>query len=355
MRAYLADHRHDLAAAARRDYPQSAAVEGTPLLAPADWLPAEPIPLDGITLRLDPDAPPAEVTGTEPAARGVLPIRPDGSRYARYSEAVADLNAPAVFTDRPTYRLLAADLPAGRMVFGLGRYFDSLDVGAACAHEYAATVLGETTGKPLRQAVGDPCDPARRPVNVAVSALVLRHDRSTGTARMLLHHRDPGAVGHAGGMYQVVPVGVFQPTGEQPAHVRADFSLWWSVVREFAEELLGEPERHDEADPIDYAAWPTAARLTQARDQGDIRTYCLGMGVDPLTLATDLLAVLVIDAPVYDDLLAGLVVINPEGAILPALPFTADTVDRFATHEPTQAAGAALLRLAWRHRGHLFG
>jgi len=32
------------------------------------------------------------------------------------------------------------------------------------------------------------------------------------------------------------------------------------------------------------------------------------------------------------------------------MPFTAETVQRYANDEPTQAAGAGLLRLAWRHR-----
>jgi hypothetical protein len=35
------------------------------------------------------------------------------------------------------------------------------------------------------------------------------------------------------------------------------------------------------------------------------------------------------------------------------MPFTEDQVDRYAAHEPTQAASAALLRLAWFHRGTL--
>jgi hypothetical protein len=32
------------------------------------------------------------------------------------------------------------------------------------------------------------------------------------------------------------------------------------------------------------------------------------------------------------------------------MPFTAKTAPRYANDEPTQAAGAGLLRLAWRHR-----
>jgi hypothetical protein len=35
------------------------------------------------------------------------------------------------------------------------------------------------------------------------------------------------------------------------------------------------------------------------------------------------------------------------------MPFTMETVERYASHEPIQAAGAGLLRLAWRHRSIL--
>ncbi|MET1072543.1 MAG: XRE family transcriptional regulator, partial [Umezawaea sp.] len=129
--------------------------------------------------------------------------------------------------------------------------------------------------------------------------------------------------------------------------------LWRCVVREVAEELLGESEDHgaDRA-PIDYAAWPFAARMTAALGDA-VRVSYLGMGVDPLTFATDVLAVAVFDAPLFDELFAGLVADNDEGRVLEALPFTAATVRRFVHDEPTQAAGAALLALAWEHRGWL--
>jgi hypothetical protein len=64
----------------------------------------------------------------------------------------------------------------------------------------------------LRVVVGDPCDLRRRPVNLAISTLTVRLNRRTGQATFLLHWRDPALVGHAAGMYQVVPVGVFQPS-----------------------------------------------------------------------------------------------------------------------------------------------
>ncbi len=81
----------------------------------------------------------------------------------------------------------------------------------------------------------------------------------------------------------------------------------------------------------------------------------LGLGIDPLTLATDLLTAVVIDAPVFDELFGAMVDRNAEGRVLPGQPFTAELIDRLTTREPVQAAGAALLRLAWRHRDVLLG
>jgi hypothetical protein len=81
-----------------------------------------------------------------------------------------------------------------------------------------------------------------------------------------------------------------------------------------------------------------------------VRAFCLGIGVDPLTLATDILTVVSIDSPLYDELFGHVANANIEGSIVPAVLFTAETVGRYASNEPTQAAGAALLRLAWRHR-----
>jgi hypothetical protein len=88
---------------------------------------------------------------------------------------------------------------------------------------------------------------------------------------------------------------------------------------------------------------------------GQVRAFCLGIGVDPLTFATDILTAVVIDSSLYDELFYHVADANTEGSIVPAVPFVAETVDRYAYHEPTQAAGAALLTLAWRHQSILLG
>ena len=42
--------------------------------------------------------------------------------------------------------------------------------------------------------------------------------------------------------------------------------------------------------------------MTGGLADGPVRAWCLGLGTDPLTFAIDLLAVVVIDAPLFDEL-----------------------------------------------------
>jgi hypothetical protein len=309
-REYLRRHRHELTAQAARRYPADARVAGTPLLSAPGWIPDAPIPLRDIAIEFRPDAAAAPELGPP----------------TRYAETMLALARPAVFENRPTYRLIGVDLP--RLAFGRGCYFDGIDTGEAAAHEFAA---GRDE---LRAAIGDPLDLTRRPVNLAISTLTIR----LGPPRFLLHWRDPARVGHAGGMYQVVPVGVFQPAGDSTA----DFDLWQSMVREYAEELAGYPEHAD--------IQPFARQLTDALGTGRIRAWCLGLGVDPLSFAADLLTVVTIEDELFSALFGDGPGLNEEGQVLAARPFDAGPVARTVRDEPMQAAGAALLRLAWTHR-----
>lgn len=305
VREYLRTHRHELAAG--------------PLLTRPSWVPAAPIPLSAL-----------EITWSAAAPDWDLPGASGHPAYRRYSAAMAALDAPTVFENRPTWRLLDANLagPAPRLVFGDGWYFDSIDTGEAAAHEYAAARL-DGSPTPLRDAIGDPTDLLERPANLAVSALTIRRDPAGD--QFLLHWRDPAKVGHAGGLYQVVPVGVFQSSGPD------DFDLWRFMLREYAEELLGEPE----VSTPDYSTWPFARAMTDALDAGSIQADVLGLGVDPLTFATDLLVRVVVEAPVFDELFGARVAVNDEGAVS-TRPFTPGSIEGL----PMQAAGAELVRLA---------
>ncbi|GAB3462155.1 hypothetical protein [Actinophytocola sediminis] len=311
VREYLRHNRFRLGVEAAARYPRAPRLAGTALLTRPDWVPDRPVDLAEIAISLG-DSPP-------------VPELPDSG----YAAMMAEFDPPAVFENRPTYRLLSATLTGdARLEFGPGRYFDHIDTGEAAAHEYAAG-----GPSPLRDAIGDPCDLTRRPANLGISVLTVRSGRSGDT--FFLHWRDPARVGHAGGLYQVLPVGVFQAAG--PNRDDTDFSLWHCILREYAEELLGEPERSD----VDYLTWPFAVAMTDALLAGRIRASCLGLGVDPLTFATDLLVSVVIDAAVFDDLFGAWVARNDEGTVTER-PFTSASVAGL----PMQAAGAAVVGLA---------
>ena len=359
--------RRQLAAAASALYPGVPAVEGTPLLCRPQWIPPRPVPLGRVTLGWTSPPPAPAVTGAGPASAHLRPPSGDGGRYATYADAIAALDPPALFENRPAYRILGASAGPGgpRLELAPGRYFDTVSIGEALAHELAAARAagGPVTMDrlPFRAAAGDPCDLARRPAGVAVSTLTLRRS-GPGEARFLLHWRDPAKVTHAGGLYQVLPVGIFQPADDNPDSVRHDLDLWHGMVREYSEELLGNPEDYAAlGSPVRYGQWDLYRRLTSARDHGGLAVWFLGLGVDPLTLVTDILTAAVFDAGLFDREFGRLPEANAEGRIIgqdgtAGFAFTAGAVERFAGGaEPMQAAGAAVLRLAWKHREALAG
>ncbi len=364
VRGVLRENRHRLSGVAAALYPDLPRVGGTDLLCRAEWLPPAPVPLDDVALSWDPGAPVPVADGIGPASAHV---RPAGGDYPTYAGAIAELDPPALFENRPCYRLVRGNL-AGEPALDMAmtRYFDAVNLGHAVAHELA-DAWDEPAGRltmadlPLRAHAGDPCELARRPAMVAVTTLTLRREPG-GTATFVLHWRDPAKVNHAGGLYQVIPVGLFQPVGESQAGWVNDFSLWRCLAREFSEEFLGTSEEYPAPGGVlDYQQWPFYQRLTAARAAGKVTVHCLGLGVDPLTFATDILSVAVFDSDLYDAMFAGLVTENAEGRVVTVpgsagLPFDAATVARYTGGgEQVQASGAAVLTLAWQHRRGLLG
>ncbi|MFD4531469.1 XRE family transcriptional regulator [Kitasatospora sp. NPDC058397] len=362
VRGFLNDHRFELTNRLLAGSDPERLVPGTPLLARRHWIPDQPVPLERVRLRWVPDAPEAELDGGEPELDRIRPYRVDGTAHRRYADAVGELARPRLFEDRSCYRLLDVGTSAGdpTLTFGRGRYFDVINICEAVAHEYAAAVLAGEAATPFRAAIGDPTVLARRPVMAAISTLTIRHDRRTGEAEFVLHWRDPEKVASGGGLFQVMPVGMFQASHDAPWNEGNDFDLWRAILRELSEELLGGTEDYgSDRAPIDYAAWPLDKSLTAARADGRLRVFWLGLGMDPLTFVTDMLTVAVFDADLFDETFRRIVSANDEGHRVgledatgrsAGIPFTAEQVDRLTATEPMQPAGAALLRLAWRHR-----
>jgi transcriptional regulator with XRE-family HTH domain len=372
VRGGLNEHRVELSRVAARWHWRCHRVEGSDLLTRPDWLPAAPVELGTVELVAAGEPTSTLVCGTEPETAGVRPPRSPQERYHRYSHALRQLDRPALFENRIGFRLLDVAFPAaggGRLEFGTTTYFDAVDVCEAAAHELAGqhlvpsaggTALARPASRPLpfRSLLGDPFDLARRPLLPSIDTLTIR--RSREGASFVLHHRDAGQVAVAGGMYHIMPAGVFQPSSVSLAGLASDFDLWRNIQREYSEEFLGRLDHDGTAGaPIDYRAEEPFRSMDAARRSGRVRVWCLGVGLDPLTLWGEILTVAVFDDEVFDQLFSGLVVANDEGVVVTVatpgrlahgVPFVEERIEQLLGAEPMAPAAAACLALAWRDR-----
>jgi transcriptional regulator with XRE-family HTH domain len=357
-RRALNANRHALTQLAAQSYPEACRLGDTGVIAGPGWIPDAPVPLDAITLTLDHEAPAPELDGSEPQSGHVRPHCSVTRQFGRYTQAVRDLDHPRLFENRAAWRITDLDWSdgKGRMTFGDTWYFAAVDVNEVVAHEMALAALDAgghpaatppaARDLPYRRMLGSPFALHRRPVMPAVSTLTIR---GGSEPTFLLHRRDSKSVAMAGGMLQVIPSGIFQPSSVHPAAVEADFSIWRNLQREYAEELLGYDEHDGDGQPISYAAEPFAA-MDAAREAGQVRVHALGVALDALTLVGEILTVAVIDPDVFDVWARDFVTVNDEGTIVnQRLRFDEDTVSQVLASGRMAPAGAACLQLAWQH------
>lgn len=365
VREYLNSNRITLARAAARLYPEAARV-GAGLLTRPGWVWDAPVDVDDINLNWMDLATVPTVTGSEPEGERSRPLMDDGRPFPTYTRAMRDLDRPKLFENRLSFRMLDIGREKGhpKLDFGHTTYFDAIDVCETVAHETAAALLrGDLAWSklPYRRRIGDPFDLGRRVVLPSINTLTIRHDGSS--ASFVLHRRSAGSVATAGGVYHVMPAGVFQPSGISPGHHANDFNIWHNIMRELSEELLGNPE-HDGSgsELIQYGNTEPFRSFDRYRREGKVKVYCFGVGVDALTLFGEILSVVVLEASAFDTLFADLVTTNAEGTVVSfgpnrraseGIPFTLDAVRRLVEREPLAPSAAACLELAWRHRAML--
>ncbi|MFJ7272903.1 XRE family transcriptional regulator [Kitasatospora sp. NPDC098663] len=372
VRHYLNTHRNELSRAASALYPIEFHVPGTALLMPPEWAPSAPVEIERIRLRWVGGAATKAplIDGSEPEARQILPMYSPSRSFERYTQAIRYIDSPSLFENRPSYRLTGVEWGRdgdGELSFGLATYFDKLDVSEALGHELAAVTtegLATWARLPFRRLVSDPFDVDLRAVVPAITTLLIRV-RPSGKASFLLHWRDPGKVATAGGLYDTIPAGEFQPSAIAGDPAGSDFDLWRNIVRELNEELLGAPEYDGSGSrPLDYDRWPLYRALERARRTRRIRLYCFGVGCDALTLAATIPTALVIEDEVFEELFGEVVKTNAEGVTVTewngqdtsaGIPFTEQNVLQFIRSEPMASPGAACLALAWKYRDLLLG
>jgi hypothetical protein len=218
---------------------------------------------------------------------------------------------------------------------------------------------------PFRARFSQPFNLPSRMTGTTIDTLTLRRGTTDGSRTFFLLARDPQKVAVGGGEYGVIPAGEFQPSSIAPARAQDDLDLWRNIVREYSEELLGEPDYDGSSgQPLDYECWPFYRAMQRAREAGYLRVYVLGVALHALSLNVAIMTAAVIDDVAFDDLFRELASVNAEGRVVTSLgddqsvhglPFTEATVRQFLDREPLGGMSAACLALAWRHRESLGG
>ncbi|MER5607363.1 hypothetical protein ACGFKZ_06500 [Micromonospora tulbaghiae] len=336
-------------------------VAGTNLLAEEQWLIDTPVKLTDIECHWNPDEFEKD-RGIAESARRILPFREPGRRFDSYSSAMAALCPPEIFRNQPSYRMTGIDLTAHppQATFGECRYFDMIDVAEALAHELSANNgRSDDSKSPPRlrlrnEFLDDALAMGRRVVLPSIATLTIVR-RSTGDPLVFLHERSRTALAIATDLYQVVPAGVFQPASRMPqGYLEDDLNLWRNVMREFAEELLGEGE-YSGAMPgrrINYNQGLFGDLEAGLRD-GKLAVYCFGFGLDPLTLTAEFLTAAVFEEELFAASFPKVVETNDEGSVIKNIPFNQSTVERLS--RTVAPSGAACLQLAWKNRELLLG
>ncbi|MEU4391476.1 hypothetical protein [Kribbella sp. NPDC023855] len=378
-RRHLKEHRPALVSLAAKLHTSTAngpiLIPRTQLLSFPHWLPAAPAPLDAVTLIWAGGKAPRAPQKISRFARRVLPVSDNRRRFDSYSQALGAIARPTLFFDNPTFSLTAADWsdPASpRLTFSESRYFPTIDIAEALCHELAvAAVQGpeeevrQPTWRslPLRRALRSQLlNPALRPISIAVSTLLIRR-QPNGDAEFFLNLRDPEATVTFAGAYMVVPTGVFQPGSKSPAALREDFDIWRTIMREFSEEILGNPEADGTMGmTVDYATETPYLELDQERAAGKIRLHYLGFGLDAVELWGHLLTVMVVEDDAFSRVAPTLVEKNAEGIMIGhkrtktgvrGIPLVSEEVDYYLSAGMMSSPSAACLALGWQHRNVL--
>lgn len=333
------------------------------------WLPSRPLETDQIVLNLVPAPPPPRSDPLRALVR-YWPVSDTGRRYTRYHEAVSALDRPANWFNAASYRMV--DVRPAENGDGLSldltttRYWDGFDTTEALAHESAHVYLrtnGSRIDGPFRRALADPFDFRRRHCTIGFAAVTIRRDLDNATFFLM---KRGAKVATGVNMTSAVPTGEFQPSNDSSRSVRHDLDLWRAVIREYAEEFLGQEEIRERRNvPVDYDREPPFDLMLEARNRDQMRLYFLGLGIEPLTWKAQIYSVCVFESGTFDQLFAEMTRENAEGVFqLPTpqrasglpfqgWPFDEATVRKYVESHELSPSSQAALQLTWRHRAVL--
>lgn len=253
----------------------------------------------------------------------------DGSAAGTLSQAIQAIEKPNPqhFQSRPSYSLTRFSLDpshGAKLWFRKAYYFDYINCGELLALELIRELHFISDADKLRIMDPDPTSAAtqdlykaldsrlklramlgdwfvtrRRPSLAGVNMLTIFRDPESGLATFPMMKRSTLA-GSAAGTVHVIPAGEFQPTSDALPDWEKHCTLWQTILRETAEEILNHPEAESHAKQMEELALlePISSMLRLIRS-GKWKTYFMGIGLDPLTLKPEILVVSVIDAQAF--------------------------------------------------------
>jgi hypothetical protein len=260
------------------------------------WIPDQPILMAGKEVV----EPQFRLEAGDTRASVVIPTIPGLEEPLH--EARRALNPDSEMYDGETYRPLDVHVgPDGlRLTCGRGRYFDYHDTCEILGIELAGWMLAnrglsalrEGANLPWRKRVDDIFNLRNRHAVLGVSTLLIAlHGRKQG--RFFWHQRDH-TVAVNPDVRSVVPSGTFQPFTANFGLYPGDFNITATVLREFAEELLGEDDLEKpgmRAVPIEEKVQRLQPFMKQMED-GHLKIHFLGIGIDPVTTVPEVMTVM---------------------------------------------------------------
>jgi hypothetical protein len=169
---------------------------------------------------------------------------------------------------------------------------------------------------------------------------------------LLLNQRAPD-LAEAPGLTHVIPAATFQPNQPDDHLHRDEFSFTENIIREFAEELLGQPDRRDDASRFlniqDMYTQDGARFRTLVRERDVCELLYLGMVIDPLSLKPEVLTVLMIHEAYLESMSSGLAPSWESVSHLVPVDLSEQNLAQLVRQENLVPTGKAHLWLALQH------
>jgi len=106
-------------------------------------------------------------------------------------------------------------------------------------------------------------------------------------------------IGSSEGTYHVIPAGEFQPSCRAAISFIDDLSIWKTIMRESAEEILCNEEYNGNlGTPFDYNQEPYLS-LENARSNNKLKVFYMGTGLDPLSFQGEILTCMLIEEETF--------------------------------------------------------